>query len=248
MTLTQYLAVIIKFLQEQVQKAQAKGVIVGLSGGIDSALVALLMQKAFPDNHLCLILPCQSNTIDETYAQNLAQKHHLNVQLIDLTNTYQALKLSLKTTLNTEKAQLILGNMKARIRMTTLYALAQNHNYLVVGTDNADEWHIGYFTKYGDGASDLLPIIHLLKKDIIAAAQLLDVNEEIIIRKPTASLWEGQTDEGELGFTYDQLDHYLLGNSTNIPLSTINKIKTMHQNSQHKRTAIAQAPPWKHKS
>lgn len=243
MNLAQYLAQIINFLQNEVKKANAKGVIVGLSGGIDSAVVALLMKKAFPKNHLCVILPCQSDVLDMEYAQKLVNTHNLISQVIDLTTTFNNLTLQL-TSLITTKKQLVLGNIKARLRMTTLYALAQNHDYLVVGTDNADEWHIGYFTKYGDGAADLLPIVHLLKQDVVLLAKLLGVNPEIITRVPTAGLFPGQTDEMEMGVTYSQLDQYLLGNKNCLSLAVINKIEAMHNNSKHKREPIPQAPKW----
>lgn len=247
MILSKYLEVIVKFLQSQVTKAKAKGVIVGLSGGIDSAVVALLMKKAFPNNHLCVILPCDSNLIDVEYAQKLVSTHGLKSKIVDLTSTFDSLNTTISSSLNSEKAQLVLGNAKARLRMTTLYALAQNENYLVVGTDNADEWHIGYFTKYGDGGADLLPIIHLLKQDVIASAELLRVISEIIEREPTAGLFPGQTDELEMQFKYQQLDQYLLGNTTGIPSDVIARIKKMHKNSQHKRIPVPQAPKWKRK-
>ncbi|WP_375317816.1 NAD(+) synthase [Spiroplasma endosymbiont of Virgichneumon dumeticola] len=247
MVLTEYLKVIIKFLQIQVTKTKSKGVIVGLSGGIDSAVVSLLMKEAFPDNHLCVILPCQSDPIDVEYAQKLVNTHGLRSQIVDLTPTFYTLKTTINSSLNFEKTQLVLGNIKARLRMATLYALGQNENYLVVGTDNADEWHIGYFTKYGDGGVDLLPIIHLLKQDVINSAKLLGVTPEIIARKPTASLFPGQTDESEMQFKYEQLDQYLLGNKIAIPSDVITRIEIMHKNSEHKRIPLPQAPKWNRK-
>lgn len=247
MNLEQYLDEIIKFLQSEVKKANGKGLIVGLSGGVDSAVVALLIKKAFPNNHLTLIMPCFSPNIDLEYAENLVNSHQLNAKIINLNDVFLSFKKTLTKDLNIEKSNLILGNLKARLRMNTLYAYAQNYNYLVVGTDNSDEWHIGYFTKYGDGGVDLLPIIHLLKQDVFAAAKLLKVSEEIIMRNPTASLWDGQTDEMEMQFKYQQLDDYLLGNKQEIPPSVITRIELMHQNSEHKRLPIPQAPKWKRK-
>ncbi|WP_458257802.1 NAD(+) synthase [Spiroplasma endosymbiont of Dactylopius coccus] len=247
MNLEQYLDEIIKFLQSEVKKANAKGLIVGLSGGVDSAVVALLIKKAFPNDHLALIMPCFSPDIDLEYANNLVNIHKLNAKVVNLNNVFLSFKKTLETEINIEKSKLILGNLKARLRMNALYAYAQNHNYLVVGTDNSDEWHIGYFTKYGDGGVDLLPIIHLLKKDVFAAAKILKVSEEIIIRKPTAGLWDEQTDEMEMQFKYEQLDQYLLGNKSLIPSSVINKIEFMHQNSAHKRIPVPQAPKWTRK-
>lgn len=247
MRLAQYLNEIIIFLQNEVKKANAKGLIVGLSGGVDSAVVALLIKKAFPNNHLALIMPCDSPISDYDYqcANNLVKTHQLIAKTVNLDNVFSSFKQLLIADINnSEKSKLILGNLKARLRMNTLYAYAQNHNYLVVGTDNSDEWHIGYFTKYGDGAADLLPIVHLLKQDVFAAAKILKVSKEIIDRKPTAGLWEGQTDEIELQFNYHQLDQYLLGNKLTLPSLVINKIESMHENSNHKRTPIPQAPKW----
>lgn len=244
MNLEQYLEEIIKFLQNEVKKANAKGLIVGLSGGVDSAVVALLIKKAFPNDHLTLIMPCFSPNIDLEYANNLVNTHQLNTKIVNLNDIFLNFKKILESDIKIQKSKLILGNLKARLRMNTLYAYAQNHNYLVVGTDNSDEWHIGYFTKYGDGGVDLLPIIHLLKQDVFAAAKLLKVNEEIIVRKPTASLWDGQTDEMEMQFKYEQLDQYLLGNKSLLPTAVIAKIELLHQNSEHKRVFIPQAPKW----
>lgn len=120
--------------------------------------------------------------------------------------------------------------------MTTLYALAQQNNYLVLGTNNADERYIGYFTKYGDGGVDLAPIIHLLKKDIKKIAKILGVNKQIINRQPTAGLWKNQTDENELNFTYKVLDNYLMNKQ--ISQKDKEKIENLHQKSKHKQNWI----------
>ncbi|MGL5268465.1 MAG: NAD(+) synthase [Spiroplasma sp.] len=245
MNLEQYLEKIVKFLQAEVKKANAKGLIVGLSGGIDSAVVSLLIKKAFPDNHLNLIMPCFSPEIDLKYAQKLVQTHQLKSEVIDLDDTFLSFKKLLDKSIKPEKLKIVLGNLKSRLRMNLLYAYAQNHNYLVVGTDNADEWHIGYFTKYGDGAVDLLPIVHLLKQDVFAAAKILKVTDEIIVRTPTASLWYGQTDEQEMQFSYHELDQYLLGNINQVSESVKKRINHLNQITEHKRCLIPQAPEWK---
>ena len=117
--------------------------------------------------------------------------------------------------------------------MTTLYSMAQTHNYLVLGTDNADEWHIGYFTKFGDGGVDLLPIVHLLKREVREGAKLLGVPNSIINRAPTASLWENQTDEAEIGFGYDLIDDYLAGKL--VENNVKERVDYLHKISQHKR-------------
>lgn len=245
MNLEQYLEEIVKFLQKEVKKANAKGLIVGLSGGIDSAVVALLIKKAFPENHLNLIMPCFSPDIDLKYAQKLVQTHQLKAEVVNLDDIFLSFQKILDKNINPEKIKIIHGNLKARLRMNLLYAYAQNYNYLVVGTDNADEWHIGYFTKYGDGGVDLLPIAHLLKQDVFAAAKILKVTDEIIVRTPTASLWDGQTDEQEMQFSYQELDQYLLGNHLQISESVKKKIEHLNEITKHKRSLAPQAPKWK---
>lgn len=243
MNLEQYLAEIIKFLQNEVKKANAKGLIVGLSGGIDSAVAALLIKKAFPNDHLALIMPCVSPEIDVDYAKKLVQTHKLNAKIINLDDPFFSFNRILND-IKPENSKLVFGNLKARLRMNTLYAYAQNNNYLVVGTDNADEWYIGYFTKYGDGGVDLLPLVQLLKQDIFAAAKLLKVNDEILVRTPTASLWEGQTDEQEMQFSYHELDQYLLGKSDQVTKEVQDRIEHLNKATEHKRNPIPQAPKW----
>lgn len=233
--LKQYLRYLIKWIKIEVTKAQCDGVIIGLSGGVDSAVVSRLAQEAFFDKHLTVVMPCHSDQFDQYYAQLLIDKHKLNYKVIDLTSIYD----NLITILELPFHQLALANIKPRLRMTTLYTLAQNYNYMVLGTDNADEWHVGYFTKYGDGAADLVPIIHLLKSEVQQAAKLLGVPQEIISRQPTAGLWINQTDEQEMGVTYQQLDHYLQGKV--MPFSIVQRIKKLHQNSKHKRN-LPKAP------
>ncbi|APE74634.1 NH3-dependent NAD+ synthetase [Spiroplasma citri] len=234
--LNQYLSYLVKWIKSEVTKVHCQGVIVGLSGGIDSAVVSLLAKQAFPEQHLTVIMPCHSDYFDQECAQLLVNNHQLKNNLVDLTGTYD----NLIATLALPPHQLAFANIKPRLRMTTLYALAQSHNYMVLGTDNADEWHVGYFTKYGDGAADLVPIIHLLKSEVQQAAQLLGVPTAIISRPPTAGLWASQTDEKELGFTYQQLDYYLQGKS--VPTEIAQRIKQLNQSSEHKRH-LPKAPP-----
>lgn len=244
MKLEQYLEQIVKFLQDEVKKAHAKGVIVGLSGGVDSAVAALLMKKAFPNNHLVLLMPCQSPEIDLDYANNLVKKHKLISQLVNLDEVFLSFKKNLPKNIPSQQEKTIFGNLKSRLRMSTLYTYAQINNYLVVGTSNADEWHTGYFTKYGDSGVDLLPLVNLVKQDIFQAAKILNVTKEIIARKPSASLWAGQTDEAEMGLTYQELDQFLLGDIKKLSDQVQIKITTMHERTQHKRKAIPQAPKW----
>ncbi|QHX35860.1 NH(3)-dependent NAD(+) synthetase [Spiroplasma sp. TIUS-1] len=237
MDLKQYIDYIGTWLQEQVKLANAKGVIVGLSGGIDSALVASIAQKAFPNNHQTVWMDCESSKFDYECAHELINFKKFHNVDVDLTSTYKDLISELDSKI--KLSDLSKANAKARLRMTTLYAIGQTKNYLVLGTDNADEWHIGYFTKFGDGGVDLLPIVHLLKGEVKDAARLMEVCDSIINRAPSAGLWDNQTDEEEIGVSYDEIDDYLSGKK--ISEKSKQRIDYLHKISNHKRVG-APAP------
>jgi NAD+ synthase len=148
----------------------------------------------------------------------------IEFNLLPIFNQY---KKTLKT-----KSALALANLKARIRMATLYAIAQENNLLVAGTGNADELYMGYFTKYGDGGCDLLPIAHLNKSQIFTIANLLKLPLSIIQREPTASLYDGQTDEKEMGVTYQEIDKFLSGKKINN--NSLKVIHDSHRKNIHK--------------
>ncbi|WP_425411725.1 NAD(+) synthase [Mycoplasma simbae] len=226
----QYSQYLIDWLKQRVVIAKANGIIVGISGGIDSALVAALAKKAFPDNTLGVIMPIDSMSFDLDHIEQLKQNIHLNTVTIDLKNTFD----SLFNTLNIDN-KMAISNIKPRLRMTTLYALAQQNNYLVAGTDNEDEVYIGYFTKFGDGGVDILPISRLLKNEVQLLAKHLNVPQCIIDKKPSAGLWEGQSDEDELGFSYAELDNYLNNNKQILNSNIKLKISRLHKATQHKR-------------
>ncbi|ENY69718.1 NH(3)-dependent NAD(+) synthetase [Mycoplasmopsis bovigenitalium 51080] len=225
-----YVEYLTKWIENTVKKANCEGVVVGISGGIDSALVAALAKRAFPNNTLGIVMPIDSMKFDLNDIEALSKNLNLELLTIDLKSTFD--ELNSKMNINDKMA---ISNIKPRLRMTTLYAIAQEKKYLVAGTDNEDELFIGYFTKHGDGGVDFLPISRLLKNEVKLLAKHLDVPESIINKKPSAGLWEGQSDENELGFTYNDLDNYLNNNlelvETNIKL----KIERLHKNSQHKR-------------
>ncbi|WP_036451832.1 NAD(+) synthase [Mycoplasma buteonis] len=235
----QYYQKIQEFLKEKVAAAKAEGVVVGISGGIDSALVYAIAKSVFPNNTLAVVMPVIKMT-ESDLAHIKALETNFNDQFItvDLTNAFTSMQEATKVS-----NPLAVANIKPRLRMTTLYALAQENNYLVLGTDNADEVHIGYFTKFGDGGADLLPISNLTKGEVRYLASLLNVPQVILDKKPSAGLWEGQTDEAELGFSYADLDFYL--NHQNQPellkqyldANTIEKIEHKHKITQHKRDA-----------
>lgn len=237
---------LIAWLREQVHNAGLNGAVVGISGGIDSAVVTHLIKRAFPNDSLGLIMPCKSNPKDKEDALKVVESCGIKHLVIDLTETHQTLfreiekQLKEKGEWNEEAAKLGDANTRARLRMTTLYAVANNYGYLVVGTDNAAEWHTGYFTKYGDGGVDLVPLVHFTKGEVREMARILGVPEEIITKAPSAGLWEGQTDESEMGTTYEMIDKYLKGED--IPEKDRQIIERLHKRSHHKRQ-LAIAPP-----
>ena len=199
-----YLDTLVEWIQQEVKKSNAKGVIVGISGGIDSALVSVLAKRAFPNNFLALMMPINRNRkFDLEDGIELAQKFDINYRIIDLYDEYNLLRKKLKIDSN-----LIDGNLQARLRMATLYAFAQKNNYLVLGTDNKAEYELGYFTKYGDGGCDLLPIVHLYKSQVFKYAKEIGVTEAILNKAPSAGLWDDQSDEKELGFSYDEFEKF----------------------------------------
>lgn len=226
---------LINWLQKKAEQTGAKGFIFGLSGGIDSAVVAALSKKVFPKNSLGLIMPCESIEKDKEDALKVAEELNLETKVIDLSETYrQLIKSSFSSNNIMAKA-----NIKPRLRMTTLYYYGQDLGYLVLGPSNASEWYLGYSTKYGDSGADIMPIVNFLKTDIYEIAKELGVPSDVINKKPSAGLWVGQSDEDEMGFTYDILDSYIKGEK--VPEENIkNRIDKMHKNSAHKRSMAPQ--------
>lgn len=226
---------LVNWLKEKAEETHAKGFVFGLSGGIDSAVVAALSKRVFPDNSLGLIMPCESIEEDAEHAKLVAEKINLETRTIDLTNTYRTL---LESSFDSEN-KMAKSNIKPRLRMTTIYYYAQDLGYLVLGPSNASEWYLGYSTKYGDSGADIMPIANILKTDVFEIAKELGVPREIIEKKPSAGLWKGQTDENEMGFTYEVLDSYIRGESTPDE-ETKERIDRMHKNSAHKRVMAPQ--------
>ena len=231
------------WIKKEVEKANQKGVVVGLSGGIDSACVAALCKKAFPDNTLGIVMPCISNPQDMKHAELIAETFNIPIKIIDLEENFKvAVKTLTREDFDKEKHSnnLAIANIKPRLRMIVLYYFSSKLNYLVAGTDNKSEEMIGYFTKYGDGGVDILPIVDLFKRDVKKLAECLGVPEEIINKKPSAGLWEGQTDENEIGISYDELDKILYSIDRGDDLSDFDgskilKVKKMIKVSEHKR-------------
>lgn len=223
------------WIKRKVKEAKAEGVVVGLSGGLDSSCVGALCKKALGEKVLGLILPCHSNPEDENLALFVADKFNIKIEKIVLDSPYDKYLEILP-----EGKKLAKANLKPRLRMLTLYYYANNLNYLVAGSGNKSELSVGYYTKYGDGAVDILPLGGLLKSEVRELAKELGIPKEIIARVPTAGLWQGQTDEEELGISYEDLDRAIIAIEKNKTADfsnskIINKVKKMIENSEHKR-------------
>ncbi len=220
---------ITEWLRDEVQRAGCRGLVLGLSGGLDSSVTALLCSRALPENTLGLIMPCESISRDKEHAMLLIREFSLQYREVDLSTTYR----SLLNVLDDEGEGLKAANIKPRLRMTTLYYFAHQQDYLVVGTGNRSELAVGYFTKHGDGGVDLLPLGRLLKSEVRELAQYLGVPETIINKEPSAGLWEGQRDEEEMGLTYRQLDGYLEGEEVGEEVK--HQVLGMMNSSRHKK-------------
>lgn len=225
------------WIQDRVREAGAKGLVLGMSGGIDSSVVATLSKMACGNNVLAMIMPCHSSPQSATHAQMVASKLNIKTHVSDLTAAYDSIVQKIPHAEGFE-----LTNVRPRLRMTALYCAAQANNYLVIGTTNRTESTIGYFTKWGDGASDLLPLANLYKDQVYALAHEIDIPEEIITKEPTADLWEGQTDEKEIGMTYTELETILRGidmdNLSGLNPDSVERVRKMIELSAHKRNPV----------
>ncbi|MGM0420098.1 MAG: NAD(+) synthase [Bacillota bacterium] len=201
---------LLEWLENKITGAGKDGGIVGLSGGIDSAVTAALLQRLSGLDSFGLIMPCHSSLEDRKDAELVADFLKLEYDHLDLSPHYDRLLADLQR-VEPGEDQLAEANMKPRLRMTSLYYLAARKNYLVVGTDNWSELTTGYFTKYGDGGIDLAPLGRLVKTEVRELARHLGLPEKIISREPSAGLWHDQTDESEMGISYEILDKYILG-------------------------------------
>jgi NAD+ synthase len=224
------------WLRERLDDAGADGFAFGLSGGVDSAAAAALAVRAVgPDRVLAALMPCHSVPEDAALGQLVADTFDIPTVTVDLCNTYDALTAVLPPS----DTRLAAANVKPRLRMITLYYLAQANNYLVLGSGNRTELNVGYFTKYGDGGADLLPLGDLNKTQVWELARELGVPQEVVERAPSAGLWPGQTDEGEMGITYRELDRVLAaieaGSTSDVELTTLEKVQGMISRSAHKR-------------
>ena len=227
----------VAFIKSVLCESGLKGIVYGNSGGKDSALVGILC-KAACDNTVGIILPCTSKRNydeDAADAKVVAKKYNIETRTVDLTPVKEAELKAIDgvTTLNAAA----LSNIAPRLRMLTLYAVAVAENRLVAGTGNKSEAYVGYFTKWGDGAHDFNPIADLTVTEIYEFLRYLDAPKCVIEKAPSAALFDGQTDETEMGVSYAELDTYLSGSGISEEKKTI--IERLHNASEHKRKGIA---------
>ncbi len=249
------------WIRERVLAAGCRGIVFGLSGGLDSAVVAALGMRAIPDGCLGVVMPCHSDPEDVEDALACARAFSLPTLVCDLTSlfdrhlalvsgclsngaaqpdlafaapalaelAYAAARVAMSDPGRSRMAQ---ANLKPRLRMTVLYYYANILGYLVVGTTNRSELTVGYFTKYGDGGSDIMPLAGLVKWQVRELASYLGVPRHVIEKAPTAGLWSGQTDEGEMGISYAKLDHYILTGEADDAVRR--RVDSLNRASQHK--------------
>lgn len=207
--------VIEKFLAEKLRKVGAKGFVLGVSGGLDSAVCLRLCTRAVgKDRVLALLMPEKDSPREDLEdSKALCKREGVKFKIVDITDPIEALRKAIKGKVDKKS----LANIKARCRMIVLYHYANSEGRLVVGTSNKSEMLFGYFTKFGDGAADLEPIGDLYKTEVRELARSMNIPAPIIRKAPSAGLWKGQTDEGEMGITYERLDAILLGIELGLP-------------------------------
>lgn len=245
------------WLKARFDESGAQTIVMGLSGGIDSAVVCGLAARAIGnDRVLGVIMPSASNPDDAVQAAKVATAFGVKTLTVDLTTLAATFQNSMPTEAaldalkmipnasddNDARLNLARANVRPRLRMTTLYYVANLVKGMVVGTGNKSEASIGYFTKHGDGGVDLFPIIDLYKFEVRAVAAEIGVPQSVIDRPPSAGLWQGQTDEDEIGLTYAELDSALMaiaaGDTSDIEPRVLKRVSALNSGSEHKRQPI----------
>ena len=225
---------LVLWIKEKTVAAGCRGVVMGMSGGLDSSVLAILCHRAFPQNMLGVIMPCYNNPEDKEHALTVAGKFSIKTEVVVLDPVFDALLKALPG----DKAEpgssgIAEANVKARLRMVTLYYFANQLKYIVAGAGNRSELSVGYFTKYGDGGADILPLGDLVKREVRELAGFLGIPQPIVDKPPSAGLWQGQTDEDEMGLGYEELDRYLITGEAST--GARQKIESMIAASAHKR-------------
>jgi len=224
---------LVSWIRERVLASGRKGVVLGMSGGLDSSVAAILCQRAFPQSMLGVLMPCYSSPEDEEHALAVTNKFSIPTKTVVLDSAFDTLLKVLPGNVDPAASRLAKANLKARLRMLTLYYFANQLEYMVVGPGNKSELSVGYFTKYGDAGVDILPLGNLLKGQIRELANFLGIPQEIINKPPSSGLWQGQTDEGELGLSYDELDRFLVTGEASDEVR--GRIESMMTAGGHKR-------------
>ena len=222
------------WIRDKVSATGCGGIVLGMSGGLDSSVLAVLCQRAFPRNVLGVLMPCHSSQEDEEHARAVASKFSIPTRTVVLDTAFDSLlKAVAGDRVEPAVNRPAEANLKVRLRMLTLYYFANQLKYMVAGSSNRSELSVGYFTKYGDGGVDILPLGNLVKGQVRELAGFLGIPQQIIDKPPSAGLWQGQTDEGELGLSYEDLDRYLISGEASKELRE--KIESMIAASKHKR-------------
>lgn len=239
----QYCDEIGEWIKTNVENAKANGVVLGMSSGVDCSTVARLCQNVGINTHLVLMPYGEDMNKSQNYsdAMELINKFNFDYHIFDIKPAVDSIQIPSDSDIlkgaNTTNIELSKANIRPRVRMTYLYQYAQINNLLVIGTGNLSECTVGYFTKWGDGACDINPMRLITKREVYILAKYLQVPECIINKKPSAGLWEGQTDEEELGIKYEQIDEFILnGTSGNEEVDKVIKIK--NERAMHKLKQI----------
>ncbi len=221
-----------KWMKSRVREAGANGIVVGMSGGLDSSVVAALSSRAAKT--LGIMIPCESDSLDTEHAEEVTKKFGIETRVIDIGPVYDGLLKELP-----EAGKKAKGNLKSRLRTGIVYYFANRGNLLVAGTSNKCELITGYVTKHGDTGADMEPLGGLLKSEVREIAKEIGIPDSIVKKEPSAGLWKGQTDEGELGISYDELERVIRAiendDTRSVKKGLAERVMEMIEKSGHKR-------------